>query len=308
MQNSEIEYIEYMKEVPMKCMVISIENSGAHWHYEYEIFFVMQGSVTVTIKSGKWKLEKGDMFLFNSKEIHSFSEPSKDNLCVVLQFSPKIIADQYKPTFHFTLNTKGEISLPHHIVARMQEILSEMALLIYEKPAGYPFLIKSCLYRFIGNLFRYIRYETSDGTACITSDDDLIEFDNYKQYIKTHFKEDINMERICKALGMSKSKLYRLIKSTGADTYKSLTNFYRIEYAKTLLANMDNAISNVATESGFESDSSFYRVFKELTGVSPNHYRAAPTKAVIPVGIQGYAAYRQSDAIAILRSYVSAGR
>ncbi|MDR1929117.1 MAG: AraC family transcriptional regulator, partial [Treponema sp.] len=268
MHDTEIEYIEHIAELPMKCMVVSLENSGPHWHYEYEVFFVLRGGTNINAEAGRWTLAKDDMFLFNSREIHSFSDPAKDNLCLILQFAPQILTDHYQKPLWFSLNTKGDMPPPPEGARKLRNILAGMALLLYEKPDGYPFLIKSGLYRFIGTLFSYIRYRVGDEGAVIISDTELKEFDKYKQYIKAHFKEDINIEKLCKELGMSKSKLYRIIKSTGADTYKVLINFYRIEYAKNMLRNTNTAIPYISAESGFESESSFYRIFKEQTGIS----------------------------------------
>ncbi|MDR3336280.1 MAG: helix-turn-helix domain-containing protein [Treponema sp.] len=80
-------------------------------------------------------------------------------------------------------------------------------------------------------------------------------------------------------------------------------NSYRVEYAKNLLSNSALTIPYIAAESGFESDSSFYRVFKEVTGLAPNQYRTDPGEKIVPLGIQGYAPFRISEAVQLLRNY-----
>jgi AraC-like DNA-binding protein len=74
-----------------------------------------------------------------------------------------------------------------------------------------------------------------------------------------------------------------------------------------MLRNTNTAIPYISAESGFESESSFYRIFKEQTGISPNHFRLSPASSAVPVGVQGYAPYRRMDAVEILKSYADAG-
>jgi AraC-like DNA-binding protein len=69
------------------------------------------------------------------------------------------------------------------------------------------------------------------------------------------------------------------------------------------LNNAALTIPYIAAESGFKSDASFYRVFKELTGLPPNQYRVSPMEKAVPVGIQGYAAFYPGDAVKLLREY-----
>jgi len=300
---AELEYVEYFKEAPMKCMVISIENSSPHWHYEYEVFFVLRGAVTVNTESGVFRLEKGDIILFNSCEVHSMIQPERDNICVVLQFSLELIAEVYKTSFHFKLNTKLDMPRNKKAILEFQTILAEMGLLLFEKPDGYQFYIKSYLYLFIGSLFRNLYYKINKSNDTTQRIEDLEDFNLIKQYIKTHFKEDLKQDKLCKELGMSRSKVFRLLKSVGSDSTKDLINYYRIEYAKNLLQNTKHSISYISAESGFKSNSSFYRVFKSLTGVSPNHYRKSSSIKMTYFGIQGYLDYPVSDAISLLREY-----
>jgi AraC-like DNA-binding protein len=301
----ELEYVEHIKEAPIKCMVVSVENSSPHWHHEYEVFFVLRGGVTVHSEGGAWRLEKGDIILFNSQEIHSIAPADKENLCLIMQFSPGLLLEVYDTSFSFDLNTKSGESLDAELPARFRNTLAEMGLLLYEKPDGYQFAIKSCLYRFISLLFGSIRYRVSRGEAAAGTDEQLEDFDHITQYIKTHFKDDMSMDDLCRDVGMSRAKVFRTLKAAGSSSVKELTNYYRVEYAKNLLGNTALSISYITQESGFESDSSFYRIFKELTGSSPNRYRVSPDKETVPLGIQGYAAFPVSDAIRLLREYRS---
>jgi two-component system response regulator YesN len=51
-------------------------------------------------------------------------------------------------------------------------------------------------------------------------------------------------------------------------------NEYRVRDAQRLLAETNAPIQNIFEESGFNSITSFNRVFKELAGEAPKEYRA----------------------------------
>jgi AraC-like DNA-binding protein len=56
-----------------------------------------------------------------------------------------------------------------------------------------------------------------------------------------------------------------------------LVNSYRVNYAEELLCSPEQAnslsIAEIAEMSGFSSESSFYRVFKNKKGISPGIYK-----------------------------------
>jgi len=296
MGQSELEYVKRTAQTPLTCRIVSMENSSPHWHYEYEAFFVLRGGVTVHCETFAQQLGAGDIYLFNPCEIHSINQPEPGNLCLILQFNSDVYSDIYKTRFRFELNTCKNISFEAINVFRFT--MAQIGLLLHEKPNGYLFYIKGRLFDFIGAMFKYLRYQVGHEAEQPTG---LEDFDKIKTYIKQRFAEDINQTQICRDLGLSRATLHRLLKKAGASSYKSLVKYYRIEHAKSMLRTTTVSIPYIASKSGFDSESSFYRVFKELTAVSPNQYRENPQHKPTSIGIQGYSGYSESEAIALLR-------
>ena len=76
-------------------------------------------------------------------------------------------------------------------------------------------------------------------------------------------------------LGTNRSYLSRLINDEMGTTFCELINDYRVKNAKLLIENSNEEISleDIASVSGFNGTSSFYRTFKEKTGFTPGKYR-----------------------------------
>lgn len=86
---------------------------------------------------------------------------------------------------------------------------------------------------------------------------------------------DLHLSEVALMLGTNRSYLSRLINDEMGTSFCELINDYRVKHAKSLLDNLDEKISldEIASMSGFNSTSSFYRTFKEKTGLSPGKYR-----------------------------------
>ncbi len=73
-------------------------------------------------------------------------------------------------------------------------------------------------------------------------------------------------------LGSNRAYISRMINQDLNTSFSDLVNSYRIEYAKKLLQEPRRSpmfLSDVYERSGFSSESSFYRIFKKGTGLSP---------------------------------------
>ena len=94
----------------------------------------------------------------------------------------------------------------------------------------------------------------------------------------THYVEkaianpELNVDEIAEALGLSRSNLYRKIKSLTDYSPNELIRTIRVKYAKQLLNSKAKSISEVAYEVGFSSPSYFAKCFKDFYNESPTEY------------------------------------
>jgi len=87
------------------------------------------------------------------------------------------------------------------------------------------------------------------------------------------FDPEFSVDRFCEIGGLSKSQLYRKIKSCIGCTPLEFIKQVRIKQASRLLKKSKKSISDIAFQCGFSDASYFSRVFKEWTGISPSEYR-----------------------------------
>ena len=89
---------------------------------------------------------------------------------------------------------------------------------------------------------------------------------------------DLDIQWIADHLNLSYSHVRRMFKEEVGINFLDYLNSIRVEHAKSLLANSDLTIAEIATMSGYNNDQSFNRFFKKHEGITPGMYRKIDQK------------------------------
>jgi len=92
-------------------------------------------------------------------------------------------------------------------------------------------------------------------------------------YINEHYKENISLAQIGSALGYSPKYISLCLSKVENFNLFNLINSLRSDYAKTLLLSTDLKMIDIAYECGYTNEKSFYRAFKQVTGMTPGEYK-----------------------------------
>lgn len=90
---------------------------------------------------------------------------------------------------------------------------------------------------------------------------------------------ELKISEVADALGVSRSAVTNSIRAACGCTFPNFVNAYRVDYVKQLmLTNPDAKISTLYLEAGFANETSFFRTFKEISGMTPTEWRTANQK------------------------------
>ena len=119
---------------------------------------------------------------------------------------------------------------------------------------------------------RFIINDPVSPSSISTSDGELLR--EITDYIMENISEpDIDISRICSHVGMSRSALYRKMKSlTGKSTGEFIQSI-RMKYAAGLLSDGNKTVAEVAYAVGFTDPYYFSRAFKQVFGAAPAKWR-----------------------------------
>jgi AraC family transcriptional regulator len=94
-------------------------------------------------------------------------------------------------------------------------------------------------------------------------------------HIQRHLDEDLELEDLATVAAFSRFHFHRIFRGLVGESLHEHIRRLRLERAAQSLKRGDDAITDVAFATGFETHESFTRAFGEMFGVSPSAYRAS---------------------------------
>ncbi|MEM7476642.1 MAG: AraC family transcriptional regulator [Planctomycetota bacterium] len=99
------------------------------------------------------------------------------------------------------------------------------------------------------------------------------QIDAYLAWLTNHFFESLTLEDAAKSCAMSRRKFTELFRVRTGKTWLQYVQCLRIQHAIRLLQESDSKVASIAFQAGFDEVSTFYRVFKRVTGKQPLEFR-----------------------------------
>ena len=245
-------------------------NSGNHLHQYFELELVLEGEIEITVSGKRHIARAGDIAAIPPFKVHSFHTPERVKMLIMTLptvFLPEMVefdelfADRDRFVFKasdalwtyliatgfHTMRTKRSISLPEDL----------------------PFLHRFCatLHLIIAEFL-----SVTEARPMVASENTLARI---LLYVSSHFTEDITLNSIGEALGYNPKYVSACFSMIEGISFRDFLNSLRIEKAKGLLRSSDSTVLAIALECGFKNESTFHRVFLDVTGMTPAKYRKA---------------------------------
>ncbi len=93
------------------------------------------------------------------------------------------------------------------------------------------------------------------------------------EYIKEHLNEDLNVEKICKELYISRARLYDVSSKIFKRGIMDYVNILRMDRASFLLLTTSMKVYEIAEAVGFSDTKYFVRKFRQVNKITPLQYR-----------------------------------
>lgn len=230
--------------------------------YPFDVVeYVEKGTGHVEVENRNFQVNGGDVYILPRHTSHRLRITDENNIWVKSFFvsSGPLVEHllevyQLRTVYHYPGCHSGELL---EEFKKIQNIFKEGGLDMHDRAAGV-------ILRIIQFLARHLR--GSDKRSL-----DALKIQYYLDR-KLFFKLDLNV--MCRDLGMSRSKLIRISRSELGDTPYNCHLKKRLETARQLL-NQDSgfSIGEIAAQLHFHDQYHFSRLFKQKTGVSPSVYR-----------------------------------
>jgi transcriptional regulator GlxA family with amidase domain len=94
-----------------------------------------------------------------------------------------------------------------------------------------------------------------------------------QQWMEAHLTENMSMENLAGQVGISPRHFIRRFKKATGESPLNFLQLMRIETAKKILETRPDTVDEITRFIGYENSSTFRKLFKKYTGLSPREYR-----------------------------------
>ena len=254
------------------------EDYPAHWHTTPEIIMPTENIYTVECYNQIITLREGDIIMICPGCIHTLYAPEKGRR-IIFQADINPLRFMKEIETLVTIISPLIVITPEDFPSIYDKVKSLLLEIKDEYLSSSSFSEVSIYSKTLEIITLIGRSRAATGMKTISPDaprkqEEYIEkFIEICNYISAHCSDELNLEAVASMSGFSKFYFSRLFKQFTNVSFYKYVNQKRIEKAAEMLTEPNISITNVALSCGFESLSSFIRMFKIVKGCTPTEFR-----------------------------------
>ncbi len=245
-----------------------------HWHPEYEIIRIIQGSFRLTLDGQPYLASPGDVLFIHAGVLHGGIPEHCIYECIVFDLK-LLIGGNHICNKWLQRLINNEIRLPvcfSGIDEETDRTAQELFTLLHNRSRGFEFMTQGMLYQLLGLLYGAKQYRSHDekkpaGRKYIDRLKGVI------TYIEDHYTEEVTLDTMAEIADLNPRYFCRFFKKLTDRTPIEYLNYYRIESACRRLLKDEASVTEIAYGCGFNDSSYFIKVFHEIKGMTPGQYR-----------------------------------
>jgi len=255
---------------------VEYEEYPKHWHTSTEIIMVVENDYQVICNGKLYSLDVGDILIIAPGVVHTIPEKKGTRYILLANFSNCITLKAFDSILSLIQPTiiVSEKNYPS-IYRQCQDLILNSTAEYF----GNEQFKEVAVYNQLINLLLLVGREYTKQSGIFT-DAPVANQQEYMQkfmtlcdYINNNCTESLSVDDAANMVGFSKFHFSRLFKKFTGTTFYSYVNERRIAHATLLLLDSEKSITEVAIGSGFNSISSFIRIFKINRGCTPTEFR-----------------------------------
>ena len=255
----------------------SREAQKAHSHGYFQIYYILEGSLTHVTERESSRLSRGDSFVIPPNRTHSI-ENLQNALFYTVSFAKESLGEasgslllihRFWESLYSEENLHARIKIKDEQIPLMENLLDKLIGEFNRKEIGYGDTVRAYLTVILTILAR-AHFENVPLTLSEAHGRERIAA--CMAYIEENFAEPLTLSDMAKWCAMSRSEFCKQFFGMSGTTFSHYLNSARIRHAVKLLES-NHSITSLQILCGYNDFSTLYRNFKKIMGSSPLQYR-----------------------------------
>jgi AraC-like DNA-binding protein len=259
----------------------SLEKCTWHYHNNYEISFITEGSGRRIVGDSIEEFQPGDLVFIGRNLPHVWIAEKETSILsrrtlemVFLQFGSDVLTPHFLslPEFRYVERALAMSESGIQIVGQTLNEVSELMLQLPYLKSFERMLHFLNLMNIIGRSNTNIRLASNEyiKKRFITTNKRIVDI---HEYLMTNYREEVDLKKLAGVVNMAEGSLCRFFKMKMGTTLFDYLNQIKTDFACKLLMDPGLSILEVCLDSGFNNISHFNKQFKKRTAVTPTEYR-----------------------------------
>ena len=262
----KVEYMQYKGDVSMK---------SAHYHDHYEILYLMSGERRLLLNNAEsFRLDANKIVLLKPYMIHkTISAGTETQARVLINISTSLLEE----IAHYT-SPEVTACFDYPLIELnfyQNRIIRQLLYNLLDTDKTPLFRRESVRVYLAALLLELSRHTAAQHSPCLPGGADAMSCKIQKivKYIQDNYIYNISLSAVAAEYHVSTGHLSRSFKNQMGIPFTRYINNIRVIAAQRLLADGDLPVHAIASTVGFESLTHFERIFKSITGITPNQYK-----------------------------------
>ena len=248
-----------------------------HWHGEIEIYYLLSGTLELSIGAQKQVLTPRTAVIISSAEVHAILSSSPDALALIVVMGYELLGSHFSALAerdfrNLTMDFNG--APPQALENAFLELykLSSHQNCSEEEAIPHDFRVRSMLCLCAAEIMEYLpsRLLTERRRKQVN---DLLSMQKVMDYVDSHMAERISVEDAASIAGYEKTRFCQIFQQTLGVSFHKYLNERRVNEAKRLLSVTAHPIGQIAEAVGLPEAKTFSRVFRAFEGITPTEWR-----------------------------------
>ena len=237
-------------------------------HDFVKVVFAMSGSGCVLIGNMEFRFRSRDVIVVPAGNMNRIiDDPGSAASLYVFCLDTGLL--RFDPTINNRIPL-GRLRTSIHFASQVQ---SRLRRLLFEQTQNTPATPLTMVGDAIQLLSLLIKQPCATELSGASASRERDEVCAYIEHLKTHFYEATTIDAAANQLGLHRRRFTDTFKELTGQSWLKHIRQLRVQHAERLLRQTSLPITAVAFECGYEDLSTFYRQFKQQTGVAPGEWR-----------------------------------